>query len=133
MRKFLLLAAGAAVLAIPAASSAQGWGDYYRGGYSGYGTDFSGYPQFRDAERHIRMEIREGQREGWIDQSDVGDFYRRLNWIRQSEQREFNEHGWNLPSWDQQRISQSLDQLDRSIDAARDNDRSDDDGWRWQR
>jgi len=135
MRKFLILAAGAALLAAPAAASAQSWGsgDYYHGGYGGYGSYFSGYPQFRDAERHIRMEIREGQREGWLDQNDASDFSSRLNWIRKSEQREFNEHGWNLPSWDQQRIRQSLDQLDRSIDSARDDDAGNGGGWSYQR
>jgi hypothetical protein len=123
MLKTLLVAAGLAALALPAAASAQAWGggDYGRPGYGGgYGYGFAGYPQFRDEKAHIRAEIREGLNEGWLDRGQAGDFGRRLQWVQRREAREFQEHGWSLPDWDQQRIRASLDQIDRAIDEARD-------------
>jgi len=134
MRKLMFAAAGVIALAAPIAASAQGWGgDFYNGsGYGGgYQSSFGGYPQFRDAERHIRREIRDGQSEGWLDDDQARSLSQTLRWIRMREQREFGEHGWSLPSWDAQRIQQSLDQLDRSIDTARDQDRGYDDRGGW--
>ena len=117
----LLAAAGLAALALPLAASAQTWGwgggDYYRG-HGGY--SFSGYPQFQGEKQHIRAELSEGLREGWLDRGEAGDFYRQLRTVQFREAREFREHGWSLPSWDAQSIRASLDQIDRAVDQARD-------------
>jgi hypothetical protein len=128
----VLIAASLAALAAPAIASAQSWGgwgaaDYNRSDYSrGYGYGFSGYPQFRDEKAHIRAEIRQGLDEGWLDQGDAGRLYSQLRWVQQREAREFREHGWSLPSWDQQAIRSNLDQIDHQVDQARDQD-----GDRW--
>ena len=127
MLKTLLITAGLAAMALPAAASAQAWGDgdYGRPGWDrGYG--FAGYPQFRDEKAHIRAEIREGLYEGWLDRGQARDFNNRLQWTQRREAREFQEHGWSLPDWDQQSIRASLDQIDRAIDQARDQDNDDD-------
>ena len=127
----LLAAAGFAALALPLAASAQTWGwgggDYSRGygNYGGYG--FSGYPQFRDEKQHIRAEISQGLREGWLDRGEAGDFFRQLRGVQFREAREFREHGWQLPSWDAQSIRASLDQIDRAVDQTR--DQGGDDGY----
>ncbi|MBS0411379.1 MAG: hypothetical protein JSR86_15790 [Proteobacteria bacterium] len=123
MLKSMLVAAGLAALAVPASASAQAWGggDYGRPSW-GYGYGFAGYPQFRDEKAHIRAEIREGLNEGWLDRGQARDFGNRLQWIQRREAREFQEHGWRLPDWDQQSLQSSLDQIDRAIDQARDGD-----------
>ena len=117
----LLAAASLAAMALPLTAAAQPWGggDYYRQGGYGYHQSFSGYPQFRREKAHIRSELQEGLNEGWLDQDQANDFYRQLQWVQRREAREFGAHGWSLPSWDQQQIQASLDQIDRSVDEAR--------------
>ncbi|MGA0603112.1 hypothetical protein ACO2Q3_20560 [Caulobacter sp. KR2-114] len=124
----LLTVLGAALVATPLAASAQGWGDY--GGDWRDRPSFAGYPQFQNEKAHIRGEIREGLREGWLDRDQAGDLLRRLQWVQRREAREFGEHGWNLPYWDRQQIQTSLDQIDRAVDQARDRGDADDGGWR---
>ena len=121
MLKSLLVAAGLASLVLPATASAQAWGggDYGRPSW-GEGYGFTGYPQFRDEKAHIRAEIREGLNEGWLDRDEARDFGRQLQWVQRREAREFQEHGWSLPAWDQQSLRARLDQIDRAIDQARD-------------
>ena len=123
MLKQLLAAASLAAVALPFAASAQPWGggDYNRAAWDyGHYRAFAGYPQFRDEKAHIRAEIREGVEEGWLDDDQAADLYRRIQWVQRREMREFAEHGWSLPDWDQQQIKASLDQIDRSVDLARD-------------
>jgi len=136
----VLIALGAMLVATPLAASAQGWGGYGGGDYNGGDwrwrhNGFGGYPQFQGEKAHIRSEIRQGMREGWLDRDEGGDLLRRLQWVQQREAREFGEHGWDLPSWDRQQIQSSLDQIDRAVDQARDRGGDDDDrdgGWGWR-
>jgi hypothetical protein len=97
---------------------------YYEGGPpddgDGWRGGFHGYPQFRDEEAHIRAEIEDGRHEGWLGDDQARYFHHQLEWIDSREMREFNEHGWDLPPWDQQQIRASLDRIDRSVDQARD-------------
>ncbi len=117
----LALAAGIAVLAIPALAAAQSWGgDYQEGGGWGGRYAFRGYPEFRDEKAHIRAEIREGVEEGWLDNDDARHLNGQLWRVQRREVREFHEHGWDLPSWDRRDIRERLNELDRSIDEARD-------------
>jgi len=129
----LLIILGATLVATPLAASAQGWGGDYGGDWR-YRPSFGGYPEFQGEKAHIRDEIRQGLREGWLDRDQAGDMFRRLQWVQRREAREFGEHGWNLPYWDRQQIRSSLDQIDRSVDQARDRGGDDDDdrGWRWR-
>ena len=117
----LALAAGIAALAIPALAAAQSWGgDYQEGrGYDGRYA-FRGYPEFRDEKAHVRAEIREGVEEGWLDNDDARQLYGQLWQVQRREFREFREHGWDLPGWDRRGIRERLNELDRSIDEARD-------------
>ena len=121
-RDKLLAALALGVLATPVAAAAQAWGGYggdYRGDYT-YRQAFRGYPEFQGLKSHIRQEIREGLDDGWLDQDQARDMYRRLDWVQRREQREFGEHGWRLPPGDREQIRSSLRQIDRSIDEARD-------------
>jgi hypothetical protein len=121
-RNKLLAALAVGLLASPVAAAAQSWGGYggdYRGDY-GYRQDFRGYPEFQGLKSHIRQEIREGLSEGWLDRGQGRDMYRRLDWVQRREQREFREHGWRLPEGDRDQIRSMLNQIDRSIDEARD-------------
>jgi hypothetical protein len=87
-------------------------GDYHR--------DFHGYPQFRDETAHIRAEIDEGLHEGWLDNHQAAYFHHELQRVEYREAREFGDHGWALPPWDQQQIRASLDRIDRGVDRVRD-------------
>jgi hypothetical protein len=128
----LLIVASLAALAAPVIASAQSWwgwdvADYNRSDFSrGYGYGFAGYPQFRDEKAHIRAEIRQGLDEGWLDQGEASRLFSQLRGVQQRETREFREHGWSLPSWDQRAIRSNLDQVDRQVDQARDQE-----GDRW--
>lgn len=133
-KAMMMLALGAAALAIPAAASAQ---PYYGQPYSqydrGYGQPYgrgdfyqqrrgdSGvYPEFRGIETHIRQEIVEGVREDLIERDDARDLMGQLRDIQSREMREFRVHGWNLPDDDRYSIRSALDRLDRLVDQIRD-------------
>ena len=135
-KRMILFAVGAAVLALPAAASAQPYGQPYygqrydqpygqpRGDYdraygSGY-RGFQGYPEFRGLETHIRQEIQESVREDMIEPDDARDLMGQLQQIRYQEMREFRVHGWNLPDDDRERIRAQLDRLDQVVDETRD-------------
>jgi hypothetical protein len=119
-RKFILIAAGLATLAIPAAASAQYYGQP-RGDYDqSRRTYFRGYPEFRNEEMHIRREIDEGVREDLLAPEDAAEFRDRLRQIQTREAREFREHGPYLPDYDRAAIRAQLDQLDRLVDQTRD-------------
>ena len=121
-RDTLLIAVAAAALLSPVAAAAQSWswhGGDYSGGY-GYRQAFRGYPEFQGLKSHIRQEVREGLNDGWLDEDQARDVHRRLDWVPRREQREFGEHGWQLPPGDREQIRSSLDQIDRSIDESRD-------------
>ena len=133
-KKIILLAAGAAALAISAAASAQqyyGQPEYRQAQYQGrhsyaqpdgdYGARhrFSGYPQFRGIEAHIRSEIREAVRDDMIEREDARDLMGQLRDIQMQEAREFRVHRWNLPGDDQQRIRARLGALDHQVDQVR--------------
>ena len=128
-KTILLMALGAASIALPAAAQSwygggydrpgYGWGhgDYYGGGWRDRGDwRFPGYPEFRGAEDHIRREIWDALRERSIDRDDARDMMARLDGVRAEEAREFQVHGWNLPWDDRARIRAQLDQLDRMAD-----------------
>lgn len=136
--KAALAALAAATLAVPAAASAQTyyahvgrtWGgaqpyyaQYYgapRGDYDrGWRGRFSGYPEFRGIEDHIRSEIQEGVRDDLIERDDARDLFGQLRDIRAQEAREFRVHGWNLPQDDRYRIRARLQQLDHQVDEIR--------------
>jgi hypothetical protein len=149
--KIILLAAGAAILALPGAASAQqqygqpqyaqpqyaqpqyGQPEYRQPSYEAqrnygqpagdYGVRrgrFSGYPQFREIEAHIRSEIVQALRDDMIEQDGAGELMGQLRDIRAQETREYRAHGWNLPSDDDQRIRAQLGELDRQVDEMRD-------------
>ena len=142
-RTMILLAASVAALALPAAASAQPYNGQteYRpqpqyDGQRGYGQPdygqphgdwrqprrgrFTGYPQFRRVEAHIRQEIQEDVREDLLARDDAADLMGQLRQIQMQEAREYRVHGWNLPNDDQARIGAELDQLDRLVDQTRD-------------
>lgn len=137
MFKRLLLSVLGASLVVPAAASAQtyyaqayygqrypGQGYYgqdyggrdARGDYYGAYRGFSGYPEFRGLEDHIRREIREGVRDDLIEPEDARDLFHQLRDIQGQEAREFRVHGWRLPDDDRYRLRARLDQLDRLVD-----------------
>ena len=134
MRTWILAAVGAAAVALPAAVKAQQYyaqgsgqpyygqtyaqprGDWYQGRYA----RFSGYPQFRGIEAHIRSEIVQGVRQGLIERDDASDLMRQLRDIQAREAREFQVHGWNLPGDDQERFRSRLGELDALVDEIRD-------------
>jgi hypothetical protein len=122
MRKTLLAGLAVGALAMPLLAAAQSWGggDYNRGSGYGYRNAFRGYPQFQGAKAHIRAEIRQGVSEGWLDSEQAQDMYRSLQQEQWQETREFRAHGWNLPSDDQEQLRDALDEIDQSIDQARD-------------
>lgn len=135
LKTMMLLAVGAASLALPAAASAQQYdepgygrpyggyqqpydgqphGDWYRRGYG-----FQGYPEFRGVEMHIRREIEESVRDDMIERDDARDLIGQLRRIQYQEAREFSFHGWRLPDDDRERIRAQLDRLDRTVDQTR--------------
>lgn len=133
--KFILIAAGAAALLLPAAASAQPYygqpqdrGSQYEGRRD-YGQPradydmrrgrFAGYPQFRGIEAHIRSEIMQAVRDDMIDREGARDLMGQLQDIRAQENREFRVHRWNLPADDQQRIRDRLTDLDHQVDQVR--------------
>lgn len=131
--KAAFVALTAAALTIPAAASAQQYygsvsprpyyAQYYgqpRGDYdSRWRGRFSGYPQFRGIEDHIRREIQEGVRDDLIEREDARDLFAQLRDIQQQEAREFRAHGWNLPPDDEYRLRAQLQQLDAEVDEIR--------------
>lgn len=147
--KISLLALGAALLAAPGLSTAQtyqgqrdGYQDQYgrqtydRPGYDrpaydrydnrGYGGDYNrrrstygSYPQFRGIEAHIRSEILSGVRDDLLAADDGRDLLSQLRQIQYQEAREYRIHGLNLPSEDDQRIREQLNELDRTVDETR--------------
>ena len=129
--KIVLLAAGVAILACPGAASAQP--EYRQPSYEGqrdygqpagdYGVRrgrFSGYPQFRDIEAHIRSEIVQALGDDLIERADARDLMGQLRDIRAQEAREYRVHGWNLPRDDDERIRAQLGELERRVDQMRD-------------
>jgi|SRR5579872_1560651 len=120
--KTIMLGLAAATL-FGSVASAQGWqGDYgSRWGDQGRYA-WRDYPEFRNEISHIRQEIHEGAEEGWMDD----DLARQLNWrlgqVQRREAEEFQEHGWDLPRGDRYQIRAQLDQIDRAVDAARDDE-----------
>ena len=145
-KKMILLAAGAAALVLPASAFAQqaygqptygqqtyGQPAYRQSQYDGqrnygrpdgdYGSRrgrFSGYPQFRGVEAHIRSEITQAVRDDMIERDDARDLMGQLRDIQMQEAREYRAHGWNLPGGDQERIRGLLSELDHRGDEIRD-------------
>lgn len=133
-KTLILLAAGAAALALPAAAQAQPyWGGYGqsrayyqpnydppRGDYGWRDRDgdrgFDGYPEFRGIKQHIRRELNDAD----ISPREAEYFMGELRRIQWQEQREFREHGWRLPESDRYEIRYQLQQLDARVDRARD-------------
>ena len=127
-----LAALGASVLVIPSVVSAQEFygpapyhqAQYYdqrRGDFDrDHGRRWSGYPEFRGIETHIRGEIQEGVREDLLERDDARDLMGQLRDIQMQEAREFRVHGWNLPDDDRYSIRSRLEQLDRLVDQIRD-------------
>jgi hypothetical protein len=140
-KHFILGLASVAALAIPYAASAQPdyrqpdyggqpnygqpQGDYDRGYDRGedHGRDwdrrFPGYPEFRDREGRLRELIWRSVREDMIAPDDARELMEQLRRIQWHEQHAFQEHGWNLPDDDRQRIHFELEQLDHQIDQMR--------------
>jgi hypothetical protein len=134
-KTIILLAAGAAALVLPAGASAQqyygqpeyrqpqyeGQRDYDQphGDYGAHRGRFSGYPQFRGIEAHIRSEIMQAVRDDMIERDDARELMGQLRDIQMREAREFRVHGWNLPGGDQQRIRAQLGELDHQVDQIR--------------
>ena len=117
---------GAAALATPGLASAQAYGrpdpapyDSPRGDWYGRGGRFSGYPEFRGIEDHIRREIWDGVRQDLIERDDARDLLAQLQDIKGWEAREFRIHGWRLPNDDRARLRDRLDQLDQLVDQIR--------------
>jgi hypothetical protein len=121
----------AAATVLAGAAHAQGYDRHDRYGYQGgdyYGRTGSwDYPQFRDVSWHIRSEIQQGLREGWLDEDRADAFSRQLRGIQHQEMAEYREHGWSLPQWDREAIRDRFDRLDHALDWAR--DRGGDRGW----
>lgn len=89
------------------------------GDYGARRGRFTGYPQFRGIEAHIRGEIAEAVRDDMIEREDGRDLMGQLRDIQMQEAREFRSHGWNLPGDDQQRIRARLAELDHRVDQIR--------------
>ena len=138
-KTLILMAAGAAALALPAAVQAQPyWGGYGapqpyyqpsydpprydapRGDYGWRDRDgdrgFDGYPEFRGIKQHIRRELSDPDISPREAQYFMGEL-RRIQW---QELREFREHGWRLPDHDRWEILSRLQQLDARVDRAAD-------------
>ena len=119
LNKTLAMAFGVAALSLPIAAAAQSWGgDYDRD--HGYAQRFQGYPEFRGQKDHIRREIWQGVREGWLDEEQARDANAQLWRVQNHEFREFQEHGWRLPWEDRQEIRGDLGRIDAGLDRMRD-------------
>ena len=122
--KFAIIGLAAATV-FAGAAQAQGYN-----GQGGYGYQRGGdyyarqaswdYPEFRNLSWHIRSEIRQGLRDGWLDEDRAGDFTRQLRGIQAQERAEYREHGWGLPQDDRDEIRDRFDRLDHAVDWARD-------------
>ena len=116
-------------LAAAAIAGAAGAQPYGQGGYQGPGDYYSrqaagwDYPEFRNVSWHIRREIRDGLRDGWLDVDRAGDLTHRLHRIQAQELSEYREHGWSLPEDDRNEIRARFNHLDRDVDEARDGGR----------
>ena len=118
--KTVILGLAAAAL-FGTAASAQGWNGDYGSQWGGqYRQSFRDYPEFRDEISHIRQEIRESVNEGWMDDDRARDLGWRLRRVQRREAQEFQAHGWNLPNDDRAEIRSQLNEIDRSVDEARD-------------
>jgi len=119
-KNLVLVAAGVAALALPAAAQAQSyWRGYDAPRYTPQGDYYGrleGYPEFRGLEQHLRREIADRDLPPWQAER-FRDELRRIQW---QEQREFREHGWRLPDGDRYEIRSRLQQLDARVDRARD-------------
>lgn len=132
LKMLVLMAVGAASVITATAASADPWfggdrdhwdGDRYS--YAGYGdyaqrADFRGYPEFFGAQTHLRREIAQGVRDGWLDRWSADRLNREVNGVIGWETREFDAHGWGLPNDDRARIRVALDRIDHEVDRARD-------------
>jgi hypothetical protein len=87
--------------------------------YLNQGGRFSGYPQFKGLEAHIRSQIVEGVSDDLIQRDDARDLLGQLRAIQTQEAREYRVHGWDLPDQDQIRLRDQLEQLDRLVDQTR--------------
>lgn len=126
MKRVILGLSAIVLLGAAVPASAQSWGGDYGGRWNEHGRyAFGGYPEFRGEKRHIRSEIRQGREDGWLDEDQVQDFAQELRQVEQRESREFRVHGWNLPDDDREAIRSRLDELDQSIDQARDEQQGD--------
>jgi hypothetical protein len=132
LKMIFLMAVSAASVVTATAASADPWygrdGDRwtgYRYGNSGYGDygrrdDFRGYPEFKGVKFHIRQEIAQGLRDGWLDRWTAARLDQQIYRITAWESREFEAHGWGLPDDDRARIRSALDRIDHQVDEARD-------------
>jgi hypothetical protein len=119
-KAYLLSIASLAALAFPFAAQAQSWGDYHRDWDDRGRFGFHGYPQFAGETNHIQAEVRQGLAEGWLSERQARGIQRSMQYVWYRETHEYREHGWTLPSYDAQEIRALLDNIDRSVDAARD-------------
>lgn len=129
IRKMTLAALALCAVAAPALAQAQGYDGWYRpqpayappGGDYDYGRRgyFTGYPEFRGIEQHIRDEIRQGIRTGDIEPDDARALFGQLRRIQDHERREFQVHGWSLPWDDRSSIRDDLRRLDHLVDETR--------------
>jgi hypothetical protein len=116
----LLTIACLAALAAPLAAQAQSWGDYHHDWDDRGDRGFHGYPQFAGETNHIQAEVRQGLAEGWLSGRQARGIQRQMQYVWYRETHEYREHGWALPPYDAQEIRALLDNIDRSVDAARD-------------
>jgi len=130
LKIFVLTAVSAASVVTATAASADPWfgrdrdrwdwrgdfgyGDYDRRAY------FRGYPEFYGLKLHIRQEIDQGLRQGWMDRWTAARLNQEILRIAAWESREFDAHGWGLPADDRARIRGALDHIDHQVDEARD-------------
>ena len=87
--------------------------------YPSHDSRFTGYPQFKAVEAHIRREIIDGVRDDLIQRDDARDLLGQLRTIQSQEARIYRAYGWNLPERDETRFRNQLDQLDRAVDQIR--------------
>ena len=129
-KMIVLMAVSAASVITATAASADPWfgrdRDHWdRYAYAGYGDYdrrdyFRGYPEFSGVTFHIRQEISQGVRDGWLNRWTADRLNREVNGVAAWEGREFDAHGWGLPGDDRARIRTALDRIDHEVDEARD-------------